>query len=494
MKKFWSLMLVALVTLGAAACTEKDENVDTKQEATVSFYAEIADDTRAVISDKDGDKTWTTTFEEFDALCVSLKSDPNKKFKFVHDGEKFNNTTAGASVLLGQTVTISIVDGNRDSKAGKKGWSINSTDVENFDNGVRVKLASDTSFFRYTYNGDSDITFTVTADTNVFQYDGNSYNTITFSGVKGENFIPFWTQNSNPIDATVAYYVDGAKCKELTTTLAPGKVYNMKTLEAAKDLVVNEMFGIVGGHQGWDTANVDELYLIPGTNTYVRYNVAVTKDGFKLYGSKSETIIVEHPAVTTGEEGDYYLVPNSNWKQANARFAIYFFGNGETWVSMKDDNGDGIYAANKPADDKTYPSMIFCRMNPSATANNWNNKWNQTGDLTCPKDGKNCFTVPSGIWDGATTTWSVHTPEVKDAWTEEVEEITPYWFGKKSGENISNWTQRWSNETDGTGDNITVTDTTKTYDIYFSKGADQDWGFDAFYAVREHGSEAPTLK
>jgi len=100
-----------------------------------------------------------------------------------------------------------------------------------------------------------------------------------------------------------------------------------------------------------------------------------------------------------------YLKPNSNWTQANARFAAYFFGNGEKWVSMTDTDGDGVYEVTAPAG---YPSVIFCRMNPSASANDWNNKWNQTGDLTIPTDGKNLFTVKSGTWDGATTEWSTY--------------------------------------------------------------------------------------
>ncbi len=104
-----------------------------------------------------------------------------------------------------------------------------------------------------------------------------------------------------------------------------------------------------------------------------------------------------------------YLTPNSNWKADNARFAAYFFGNGEKWVDMTDGDGDGIYEVDVPSG---YLKVIFCRMNPSASANNWNNKWNQTGDLTIPTDGKNHFIVKSGSWDGATTTWSTYTPPV----------------------------------------------------------------------------------
>lgn len=99
-----------------------------------------------------------------------------------------------------------------------------------------------------------------------------------------------------------------------------------------------------------------------------------------------------------------YLKPNSNWTQAGARFAAYFFDNGETWDSMTD-AGDGYYKVAVPTS-KTYPSVIFCRMNPGTSTNNWDNKWDQTKDLTIPTDGKNCYTVKEGAWSKGDGTWS----------------------------------------------------------------------------------------
>ncbi len=93
-----------------------------------------------------------------------------------------------------------------------------------------------------------------------------------------------------------------------------------------------------------------------------------------------------------------YLKPNNNWKIDGARFAAYFFGgDGELWVSMTDSNNDGIYEVTCQG---TRGNVIFCRMNPSQTDNNWNNKWNQTGDLTW--DGTKCqYNVPEGAWDNS---------------------------------------------------------------------------------------------
>jgi len=102
-----------------------------------------------------------------------------------------------------------------------------------------------------------------------------------------------------------------------------------------------------------------------------------------------------------------YLVPNSNWLNDGARFAAYFFGAGEGWVGATDEDGDGVYEVVVPGNDYTH--VIFCRMNPNRTDNDWGNKWNQTSDLPIPTDGTNCYTVASGSWDNGNGTWSTYT-------------------------------------------------------------------------------------
>ena len=110
--------------------------------------------------------------------------------------------------------------------------------------------------------------------------------------------------------------------------------------------------------------------------------------------------------LAAAESQTLYLKPNSNWVKDGARFAAYFFGNGETWHGMTDPDGDGIYEVEAP---EGYPSVIFCRMNPGAAANNWSNKWNQTSDLTVPTNDNNLYTVKDGTWDKGGGSWSVYT-------------------------------------------------------------------------------------
>ena len=103
---------------------------------------------------------------------------------------------------------------------------------------------------------------------------------------------------------------------------------------------------------------------------------------------------------TGSSDGKIYLKPNSNWLQAGARFAAYFYGNGDKWVSMTYVSS-GLYVCDKPAGSS---GVIFCRMNPNKVENNFtesNNNgplYNRTGDLSIPTNGDNCFTLKEGVW------------------------------------------------------------------------------------------------
>lgn len=115
---------------------------------------------------------------------------------------------------------------------------------------------------------------------------------------------------------------------------------------------------------------------------------------------------VPYDQTTTPVDNNLYLKPNSNWTVDNARFAVYSWGGAEKWIDMTDTDGDGIYEISKD-DLEGNTNIIFCRMNPDNAANDWSNKWNQTGDLIVPTDGTNLYTVASGTWDNGGGTWSV---------------------------------------------------------------------------------------
>lgn len=134
---------------------------------------------------------------------------------------------------------------------------------------------------------------------------------------------------------------------------------------------------------------------------------------FTLFVSLWMAIASLFAANMTGGEV-FYLTPHTTWNSDNARYAIYFFNNStnqNTWVSMTKVEGESnLWKGTTPSGN--WANLIFCRMNPSATANNWNNNvyWGgQTQDLTW--DGtKNHFTVNSSkdAWNKPAGTWSLY--------------------------------------------------------------------------------------
>ena len=111
-----------------------------------------------------------------------------------------------------------------------------------------------------------------------------------------------------------------------------------------------------------------------------------------------------------------YFTPNSNWKQANAKFAMYYFksadNNNNGWSAFMEEQPGGAYKGEIP---DGYDMVIFVRIKNDATEPNWDNKWNQTTDLTVPATDSDYFTLYPTEWDNLGGTWSKYVaPEKKD--------------------------------------------------------------------------------
>ena len=121
----------------------------------------------------------------------------------------------------------------------------------------------------------------------------------------------------------------------------------------------------------------------------------------------TEPTVPSTPTVPSYPQGVIYLKPGTDWMIDGARFAAYFWdGNGkEVWVDGTDADGDGYYEIKIP---EGCTNVLFCRMNGSTTANNWDNRWNQTEDYTVPTDEKIAFIKDNG-WN-TTGHWEAYTP------------------------------------------------------------------------------------
>lgn len=146
-------------------------------------------------------------------------------------------------------------------------------------------------------------------------------------------------------------------------------------------------------------------------NDYVK---VLGEGTYKLY-LKDNHIYLVVPDAGKGSS-TLYFKPNDNWKDSDARFAVYVFENDQTnaWFSMteikdSDNNGTGLFVANG-IDAATYPNCIFVRMNPASTENNWSNKWTQTGNLVIDNNDGNQFVLDAAatVWEDGWGGWSVY--------------------------------------------------------------------------------------
>lgn len=105
-----------------------------------------------------------------------------------------------------------------------------------------------------------------------------------------------------------------------------------------------------------------------------------------------------------------------NWKDANANLFLYVWkivnGNpsNETWLPLSEQSGD-LYACAMPAGE--FHKCIVVRKDSSGTAGNWNDKWNQTGDIDfADAAGKNCLYK---FWQGgAGSEWRPVAPALSE--------------------------------------------------------------------------------
>lgn len=326
MKKFWNLMLVALVMLGAAACTETNDSVDVKAETEgLSFYAEISNEaTRADLEYDAENKVWNTVWEGNETIVV--KNAASKPFNFVNsvdEPSKFTCYEAGAGELLGKSVNISIANAEQ-SKVGKRGLAV-SVDVESFDNTKTIKLEATNSFLRYTYNGDGKVELSLTYEGGkAFVYsEGQTFDTVAFEGVKGENFVSF-NAPAEGIEAELAYSINGIECKHKTINVFAGKVYNLG--ELTLPYAVSAKWGIAGAFNGWTAGTPEPLYEVG--DMLVAYNLTKLNEGFKFVqdkgwdgakGSKTEAAVASGEWLYSGDNDikaadasayDVYFVPS----------------------------------------------------------------------------------------------------------------------------------------------------------------------------------------
>ncbi len=337
MKKFWNLMLAALVIFGAVACTEnQEENIpEAKKEAVLSFVANIAnDDTRVDLEEVEveveGEKksVWNTVWSENETLIVYGPNDEKYTFTNENSDDKsvFSCYDDGILELIGKTVTIDNNLYGIDSTNGKAGAYL-SAYIDEFKTTESIIFDVQSAFFHFTAAQEVTLTASeaIFGDKNIAN---DAYvNTITFSA--GEHWVAFL-----PRECTFSYSIDGVKYKEITKNFEAKKIYNLGELAPIYNVYVlpqpksaiskwtkynlytwgNENINTWPGDD--ITANTKEI----NGYTYYAYQYPVE------YNGQTVSVIVNNGVSQTKDielgvlSNDYYLVVNttSDWTISTA--------------------------------------------------------------------------------------------------------------------------------------------------------------------------------
>ena len=380
MKKFWNLMLAALVIFGAVACTEnQEENVPQAElKPVLSFVANIAnDETRVDTVEENG--VWKTVWSENETLIVY--GDKNYTFtnQYSDDKSVFTCYEEGALDLIGQSVTID--NDYVNSKAGKQGaWIKNKETIVSFDPTANITLEVKSSFFRFSSASD----VTLTASTEIFVVDGALSKTVTIPAGT-DNWVAFLPEPN----CTFSYSIDGVTYKEITKDFVSKKIYNLGTLAPIYNVYVlpqpksaiskwtkynlytwgNENINTWPGDD--ITANKKEI----NGYTYYAYQYPVE------YNGQTVSVIVNNGSDQTADielgelNTDYYVVVNSV-SESTVYTTAPAAGSVPEAKVVEDPKPDtvSVYLTTTWSDWGTYKLYGFGGTNASwGTFNDWNN-------------------------------------------------------------------------------------------------------------------------
>jgi hypothetical protein len=248
--------------------------------------------------------------------------------------------------------------------------------------------------------------------------------------ITDENLITLYFDNSGYRWSEIAVHAwnDNGNCTGkwpgITMEYVEGTIYSVQIHKDAKKIIFNNRDN--GGQTSDMTIPLDGKNLFDSnTQTWTTYGDVVVCQ-HPAHGQDGKCTDCGTPVAHVYVDGKcecgkdepaaedavvLYLKPNTNWKKDGARFAACLATAGwgaQIWVDAVDSNADGVYEVTVPQDGNAYTIVVFCRMNPDTSANNWDNKWNQTADLNIPTDGTNCYAVAEGTWDAGGGTWSTY--------------------------------------------------------------------------------------
>ena len=352
--------------------------------------------------EKDDDASWAITIADDIATIKAQGENERNWLRFNSSASVFSCYSSGQGDVL---LYKHIVPGGVVSRP-----IISADSVEFFHAATVTIVAADSLEIYYTTDGSDPIAKQSTLYTGTF--------TLTEDALLKAIAYNATTDKSSKIVSQQFYHVPTITCQEasaIALAVSGDGVLTERTYRIVA-YVTGNVEPVSSGQQVFDVADTAD-----GESVFMSYYCQVPEGGVEI-GMKVEMVgqltkyngiaEMKYGTVTIleGVPTTLYFIPNTEWKQTGdaARFAAYLYGDtgASTWADMTlIDAEAGVYSFL--VDRHLYDYVIFTRMNPATTENSWENRWNQSADITIPQD-MNCATMDEGYWDGATVVWSVY--------------------------------------------------------------------------------------
>lgn len=405
-------------------CQYTDKTVETAAiKKDLTLYAEFSDvSSRKVIANavfggnivdtagtvKAGDSqegaTSTAVVANGDSVTLVANTKPNYKFMGWYSDRECTNSVASEQQLV-----LTNVDAGCEYYALFKLQSFSVNAVVDGDSVGTVKFTAPEEVGPST-------AVTVSVD-----YDGSA--TFVANPAEGYDFDGWYNDSSDTPVSNKATYV----CENIKDSFTLHARFKLKEFEVKASAVLNgAVSNACGTVQAGDTTAASTVSTVAKWGESVALT-ATPKSGYSFSGwytdlgctqpytddYKNNSLTTVIKANTTvyakfEQKRVLYLQLNSAWKASNARYAAYVWTSGkEQWFDLSQEDGD-VYRVELTAEATSWSNIIFVKMKPNTTGNNWDNKDAQTEDLKIQPQSANtdCFKITGNQSEGkATGTW-----------------------------------------------------------------------------------------
>lgn len=402
-------------------CQYTDKTVETAAiKKDLTLYAEFSDvssrkvtanavfggnivDTAGTVKAGDSPEGATSTAVVTNGNGVTLVANTKPNYKFMG---WYSDRECTNSVAPDQQYVLTSVDADCEYYALFKLQSFSVNAVVNDDSVGTVKFTAPKEVGPST-------AVTVSVD-----YDGSA--TFVATPAEGYDFDGWYNDSSVTPVSNKATYV----CENIKADFTLHARFKLKEFEVKASAVLNgAVSNACGTVQAGDTTAASTVSTVAKWGESVALT-ATPKSGYSFSGWYTDlgctqpytddyknnsltTVIKANTTVYAKFEVEQkrvlYLQINNDWKTSNARYAAYVWTDGKDpmWFDLSQEDGD-VYRVELTAEAKSWSNVIFVKMKPNTTDNEWKYSDAQTANLKIQAQsaGTDCFKITGKQDDG----------------------------------------------------------------------------------------------